>query len=128
MAAAKHIYAATRPVRDLAPHSISKPAHNLYRNIARSLPFSPQSHLKAIAIDSGDAPGEARGYLVKGRMIDSFAIIAYPARYGVSGVMSVTINQHGLLYKADLAKDTNEIASTIPMTMTGGSRYAHRNV
>ena len=35
-----------------------------------------------------DAPGGAYDYLVKGKMIGGFAVLAYPARYGASGVMT----------------------------------------
>ncbi len=60
-----------------------------------------------------DAPGEAREYLVKEHMLGGFAVIAYPARYGVSGVMSFIVNQDGLLYEKDLGKKTKTIASTM---------------
>ncbi|HEX7767568.1 MAG TPA: DUF2950 domain-containing protein [Nitrospira sp.] len=60
-----------------------------------------------------DAPGEAREYLVKGHMIGGFAVIAYPARYGVSGVMSFIVNQDGLVYEKDLGKNTTAVASTM---------------
>jgi len=60
-----------------------------------------------------DAPGEAREYLVNGHMIGGFAIIAYPASYGVSGVMSFIVNQGGLLYEKDLGEKTAAMASTM---------------
>ena len=42
-----------------------------------------------------DAPGGAYGYLAHGRMIGGFALVAHPARYGVSGVMTFIVNQDG---------------------------------
>ncbi len=57
------------------------------------------------------APGGARDFLFKGHMIGGFAVIAYPARYGVSGIMSFLINQDGVVYEHNLGKNTTAIAS-----------------
>jgi hypothetical protein len=43
-------------------------------------------------------------------MIDGFALVAYPAEYGNSGVMTFMINQDGVLLQKDLGKSTKEIA------------------
>jgi hypothetical protein len=58
-----------------------------------------------------DAPGGAHDYLIKGHMIGGFAVIAYPARYGVSGIMSFLVNQDGVVYEQNLGKNTTAIAS-----------------
>jgi hypothetical protein len=62
-----------------------------------------------------DAPGGAYDYLVKGKMIGGFAVIAYPARYGASGIMSFIVNQDGVVYEKDLGKKTAAIASEMTM-------------
>jgi hypothetical protein len=59
----------------------------------------------------GNAPGGEQDYLIKGHMIGGFAVIAYPARYGVSGVMSFMVNQDGVVYEQNLGKNTTAIAS-----------------
>ncbi|TAL10129.1 MAG: DUF2950 domain-containing protein [Nitrospirae bacterium] len=59
------------------------------------------------------APGGAYNYLVKGRMIGGIAVLAYPARYGASGVMSFAVNHDGVVYEKDLGKDTASIASRV---------------
>ena len=46
-------------------------------------------------------------------MIGGFAMIAYPARYGASGVMSFLVNHDGVVYEKNLGKDTAAIASQI---------------
>ena len=46
-------------------------------------------------------------------MIGGFAVIAYPARYGVSGIMSFMVNQDGMVYEQNLGKNTAAIASKI---------------
>ncbi len=53
-----------------------------------------------------DAPGGAYDYLVKDRMIGGFAIIAWPIRYGDTGVMTFMVNQQGIVYEQDLGPDT----------------------
>ena len=58
-----------------------------------------------------DAPGGAQDYLIKGHMIGGFAVIAYPARYGISGVMSFMVNHDGVVYEQNLGKNTTAIAS-----------------
>jgi hypothetical protein len=58
-----------------------------------------------------DAPGGAHDYLVNGQMIGGFAVIAYPARYGASGIMSFIVNQDGLVYEKDLGENTAAVAS-----------------
>jgi hypothetical protein len=58
-----------------------------------------------------DAPGGAHDYLVNGQMIGGFAVIAYPARYGASGIKSFIVNQDGLVYEKDLGENTAAMAS-----------------
>ncbi len=57
-----------------------------------------------------DAPGGARDYLVGDKMIGGFAIVAYPAKYGDSGVMTFIVNQDGVVYQKDLGKDAKRAA------------------
>lgn len=60
-----------------------------------------------------DAPGGAFNYVVKGKMIGGFALIAYPAEYGNSGVMTFIVNHAGTVYQKDLGKRTESIAKRI---------------
>lgn len=60
-----------------------------------------------------DAPGGAYDYLVKGRMIGGFAVIAWPVRYGETGVMSFMVSQAGDVYERDLGPDTAQAAGAI---------------
>jgi hypothetical protein len=57
-----------------------------------------------------DAPGGALNYIVKGKMIGGYALIAYPAEYGNSGVMTFMVNHAGTVYQKDLGKRTDIIA------------------
>ena len=58
-----------------------------------------------------DALGGAHDYLVNGQMIGGFAVIAYPARYGASGIMSFIVNQDGIVYEKDLGESTEATAT-----------------
>jgi hypothetical protein len=59
------------------------------------------------------AKGGAYSYLAHGRMIGGFALIAYPATYGVSGVMSFIVNQDGQVFQKDLGPNTGTAAPQI---------------
>jgi hypothetical protein len=59
------------------------------------------------------ATGGAHGYLVNGRMIGGFAVIAWPVRYGETGVMTFIVNQGGDVYEQDLGPETTKNAAAI---------------
>jgi hypothetical protein len=56
-----------------------------------------------------DAPGGAYDYVVRGAMIGGVAVVAYPAEYGNSGVMTFMVNHDGVLYEKDLGPDTTKL-------------------
>jgi len=58
-----------------------------------------------------DAPGGAYDYVVKGKMIGGFALVAYPARWGASGVMTFIVSHDGAVYQKNLGARTMAIAS-----------------
>jgi hypothetical protein len=60
-----------------------------------------------------NAPDGAYDYVVKGQMIGGFAVVAYPAKYGVSGVMTFIVNHDGVVYEKDLGKNTKSIATAM---------------
>jgi hypothetical protein len=59
------------------------------------------------------AEGGAYDYVVNGKMIGGFALLAYPAQYGNSGIMSFMVNHDGEVLQKDLGPDTTEIARKI---------------
>lgn len=59
------------------------------------------------------APGGAMDYEVKGFMIAGFGVVAYPADYGDSGIMSFIVNQDGVVYQKDLGDDTARTAEAM---------------
>lgn len=59
------------------------------------------------------APGGARSYIKDGRMVGGFALLAYPVRYGASGVMTFVVNDQGVVFEKDLGPRTADIAARI---------------
>jgi hypothetical protein len=57
------------------------------------------------------APSGAYNYLIKGRMVSGFAVVAWPVDYGDTGVMSFMISHDGQIYEKDLGSKSSQIAS-----------------
>ena len=60
-----------------------------------------------------DAPGGARDYLVRDRMMGGFAVIAWPVRYGETGVSTFMVSNDGDVYEKNLGEDTAKQAAAI---------------
>jgi hypothetical protein len=59
------------------------------------------------------APGGKKDYIVDGNMTQGFAVLAYPAEYAVSGIMTFLINRNGILFQKDLGENTEKLAGAI---------------
>lgn len=59
-------------------------------------------HFKILKAQGKDAPGGAYDYVIGNRMRGGFALIAWPIRYGDTGVMSFIVNHDGVVYEKDL--------------------------
>jgi len=68
-------------------------------------------YYKIITRQGKKAPGGAYDYVVNGNMILGFALIACPAKYGASGIMTFAVNQEGIVYEVDLGEKTLQIAT-----------------
>jgi hypothetical protein len=68
---------------------------------------------KVMTAQGKAAPGGAYDYIVDGRMIGGFAFVAWPARWGVSGVMTFICNHDGVVFQKNLGKDTPSIAANM---------------
>jgi hypothetical protein len=62
-----------------------------------------------------DAPGGALNYVANGRMTKGFALIAWPATYGASGIMTFEVNQDDIVFQDDLGPDTAAIVAGISL-------------
>ena len=67
-------------------------------------------YYRILTRQGADAPGGAYDYLVNGKMIGGFALLAFPAEYGNSGIMTFMVNQDGTVYQKDLGLETTELA------------------
>jgi Protein of unknown function (DUF2950) len=67
-------------------------------------------YYRILTAQGPNAPGGAYSYLAHGRMIGGFALVAFPARYGVSGVMTFIVNHDGTVYERDLGPNTAAVA------------------
>jgi len=70
-------------------------------------------YFRILKAQGSDAPGGALNYIVKGKMIGGFALIAWPAEYGNSGVMTFLVNHGGTVYQKDLGRRTDFIAKRL---------------
>lgn len=61
------------------------------------------------------ANGGAYDYMVKGNLIGGVALVAYPAQYGASGVMTFIVNHDGVVYQKNLGAKSAEIASAMKL-------------
>ena len=70
-------------------------------------------YYKVLTRQGPNAAGGALDYIVRGRMIGGFALVAYPAEYRNSGVMTFLVNHRGDVYEKDLGPNTAHIAAGI---------------
>jgi Protein of unknown function (DUF2950) len=70
-------------------------------------------YFKILTRQGSSAPGGAYNYIINGNMIAGFALVAYPATWGSSGVMTFVVNQEGRVYEKNLGARTPEIAGAM---------------
>ncbi|HEY1907875.1 MAG TPA: DUF2950 domain-containing protein [Myxococcaceae bacterium] len=70
-------------------------------------------HFRLLTGQGPHAEGGAQDYRENGKLTRGFALVAYPAAYGTSGVMTFLVNQDGVVLEKDLGKSTAKIASGI---------------
>jgi hypothetical protein len=70
-------------------------------------------YFKILTAQGAAAPGGARDYVVKGVMSGGFALVAWPAQYDVTGIMTFIVNQDGVVRQKDLGPGTDQTARAI---------------
>jgi hypothetical protein len=70
-------------------------------------------YYKILTGQGKDAPGGAYDYLVRGKMMGGFGMVAYPAQYGSSGIMTFIVNHDGVVYQKDLGPKTASVAQAM---------------
>lgn len=72
-------------------------------------------HFRLLEGQGDQAPGGARGYQVNGNQLTGWAVVAYPAHYGSTGVMSFLCNQDGTVFEKDLGSETAAKAESMTL-------------
>jgi hypothetical protein len=67
-------------------------------------------HYKILLAQGANALDGEQDYVVHGLVIGGFALVAWPVEYGVSGIMTFTVNQDGVVYQKDLGAQTGALA------------------
>jgi hypothetical protein len=70
-------------------------------------------YYKLLTGQGKDAPGGAYDYMVRGKMMGGFGMVAYPAQYGSSGIMTFIVNHDGVVYQKDLGPKTASVAQSM---------------
>jgi hypothetical protein len=65
---------------------------------------------KILTAQGTNAPGSAKSYIKNGRMTDGYALVAWPAKFDDTGVMTFIVNQDGIVYQKSLGPNTGSIA------------------
>jgi hypothetical protein len=69
--------------------------------------------IKILTAQGDKAVGGAKSYMVGGKFTSGFAILAYPAKYGDTGIMTFEMTRDGIIYQKDLGASTAQTASAI---------------
>jgi hypothetical protein len=67
-------------------------------------------YFRVLKSQGPEATGGELNYVVKGKMIGGFALVAWPAEYGVSGIQTFIVSHEGLVYGKDLGINTSTLA------------------
>ena len=70
-------------------------------------------YFRILTRQGADAAGGVARYVVRGRMVGGFAVIAWPARYGISGIKTFAVNHDGVVYETDLGLKTPAAARKV---------------
>ncbi len=70
-------------------------------------------YFKILKSQGAHAPGGKYSYVINGNMIAGYALVAYPSKWGSSGVMTFIVNQQGRVYEKNLGSNTDRIASAM---------------
>ena len=70
-------------------------------------------YYKILTGQGANAKGGAYEYIVRGKMLGGFGMVAYPAQYGSSGIMTFIVNHDGIVYEKDLGANTAQAGSSM---------------
>jgi hypothetical protein len=97
---------------NLVPKAFADAAAAMFAEGKKPVPYHGY-YFHILKAQGPDAQGGAMDYVVKGKMIGGFALIAYPAEYGVSGIKTFLVGHQGMVYEKDLGDATATLARQI---------------
>jgi hypothetical protein len=97
---------------NLVPKAFADAATAMFAEGKRPVPYHGY-YFHILKAQGPDAPGGAASYVVNGKMFGGFAMVAYPAEYGVSGIKTFIVNHLGVVYGKDLGAQTATLARQI---------------
>jgi hypothetical protein len=101
------------PESPLGPELAAAAAEGYRRSTDGPVPFHGYKY-RLLTAQGAAAPGGAKNYVdAKGLLTGGFAMIAWPAKYGNSGVMTFLVNHRGIVFQRDLGAETEEAAAKI---------------
>jgi hypothetical protein len=103
---------ADEPPSPLGPLVVRARREGYKRAAGKPTPYHGY-YYKMLTRQGPDAPGGAYDYVVRGQMIGGFALVAYPAQYGSSGIMTFIVNHDGVVYEKDLGPNTAATAQSM---------------
>lgn len=68
---------------------------------------------KLLTSQGANAPGAVMDFMHDGRLSNGWAMVAWPAEYGVTGVMTFLVSHHGVIYQRDLGTESASIAAAM---------------
>ena len=96
------------PLGDLVGQAASE-GRQVGANAGQPSPFHGY-YFRILTAQGSAAPGGAKNYIVKGEMSGGFALVAWPAQYGATGIMTFIVNQDGVVREKDLGPGTDATA------------------
>jgi hypothetical protein len=83
-----------------------------YKKSEKPTPFHGY-YYRILKAQGAKAPGGAYNYVIHDHMVAGFALVAWPAEYGGSGIMTFVVNSNGIVYEKDLGPKTAKIAEAM---------------
>lgn len=103
---------ASEPLSPLGPLVGAAAREGYGKKVGKPTPYHGY-FFRMLGSQGKDAPGGAYSYEANGRKIGGFAVLAYPAKYGSSGIMTFLVNHDGTVYQKNLGKNTAASAQKI---------------
>jgi hypothetical protein len=90
-----------------------------YSQTGTDQPFNGY-YYKILTQQGEAAKGGAKDYMVGGKLVGGFAVVAWPAKYRDSGIMTFIVGKDGIVYERDLAENTSQAATMTAYNPAGG--------